>query len=103
MTGFNRAAHEYIQAFWDDFVGGQRQLWHVRVRENQGLDTWFPQNCRRMSVLDLIKATVICGGLAWLFFNFAVLGQIAAIAVMSTLWLSYLRKTVIALRRRRAA
>ena len=56
-----------------------------------------------MSVLDLIKATVICGGLAWLFFNFAVLGQIAAIAVMSTLWLSYLRKTVIALRRRRAA
>jgi hypothetical protein len=53
-----------------------------------------------MNVLDLTKATVFCGGIAFLFYSFPVLGQILAIASMSLLWLSYARKTVLNLRRR---
>ena len=51
-----------------------------------------------MSVLDLLKATVVCGGVAFLFFSYPILGQISAIAILSVLWLSYARKTVIRLR-----
>jgi hypothetical protein len=54
-----------------------------------------------MSVFDLIKATILCGGIAYLFFTYPVLGQIAAIVTMSVVWLSYLRKTVVVMRRRR--
>jgi len=52
----------------------------------------------RMSVFDLIKATIFCGGVAFLFFSYPILGQIVAIAVLSLLWLSYARKTVIRVR-----
>ena len=53
-----------------------------------------------MSVLDLIKATIVCGGVAFLFYSFPVLGQILVIALLSLLWLSYARKTFAAFRRR---
>lgn len=53
-----------------------------------------------MNVLDLTKATVICGGVAFLFYSFPVLGQILAIGVLSMLWLSYARKVIASLRRR---
>ena len=53
-----------------------------------------------MNLLDLIKATVICGGVAFLFYSFPVLGQILVIGVLSMLWLSYARKTLASLRRR---
>ena len=56
-----------------------------------------------MNVLDLIKATVFCGGVAFLFYSFPVLGQVLMISVLTVLWLSYARKTLIALRRRRFA
>ena len=56
-----------------------------------------------MSFVDLTKATVVCGGVAFLFFNWPVLGQALMIAVCSVLWLSYLRKVVLAYRRRRIA
>ena len=46
-----------------------------------------------MSVLDLIKATIVCGGVAFLFYSFPVLGQILVITLLSLLWLSYARKT----------
>lgn len=54
-----------------------------------------------MSLLDLIKATIVCGGVAFLFYSFPVLGQIVAIALLSLLWLSYARKTVVRIRARR--
>ena len=54
-----------------------------------------------MSVLDLTKATVICGVVAFLFYSFPVLGQVLMIVFLSLLWLSYARKTLLALRRRR--
>jgi len=54
-----------------------------------------------MSFFDLGKATVFCGGVAFVFFSWPVLGQILMIAVCSTLWLSYLRKVVLTYRRKR--
>jgi hypothetical protein len=51
-----------------------------------------------MSVVDLIKATIVCGVVAFVFYSFPILGQIMAIAVLSLLWLSYARKTVIRIR-----
>jgi hypothetical protein len=54
-----------------------------------------------MSVLDLFKATVICGLVAFLFYSYPILGQVLIIALLSLLWLSYLRKTVLTLRQRR--
>jgi hypothetical protein len=56
-----------------------------------------------MSWLDLIKATVVCGGVAFLFYSFPVLGQVMAITLLSLLWLSYARKTVVRIRSRRVA
>ncbi len=52
-----------------------------------------------MSLLDLAKATVVCGAVAFLFYSYPVVGQILAITFLSLLWLSYARKTVINLRR----
>lgn len=56
-----------------------------------------------MSMFDLFKATIVCGGVAFLYFSYPVLGQISAIAILSVLWLSYARKTFTRLRSRRIA
>jgi hypothetical protein len=47
-----------------------------------------------MNALDLTKATVVCGGLAFLVYSFPVIGQIVLIAVLSLVWLSYAHKTL---------
>ena len=73
------------------------------------LTTKSGQNCHRpahnlnavfMTILDLIKATVICGAIAFLIYSFPILGQIVLIGFLSLLWLAYARKTVASLRRR---
>ena len=51
-----------------------------------------------MNVVDLTKATIICGVIAFLFYSFPVLGQILVIGTLALLWLTYLRKTILALR-----
>ena len=53
-----------------------------------------------MTILDLIKATVACGGVAFLIFSFPVLGQILLIGFLSLLWLAYAHKAIAQLRRR---
>ncbi len=53
-----------------------------------------------MSILDLIKATVTCGAIAFLIYTFPILGQIVLIGFLAILWLSYARKTLVGLRRR---
>ncbi len=53
-----------------------------------------------MSILDLIKATVVCGAMAFLIYSYPVLGQIVLIGLLSVLWLSYAHKTIASLRRR---
>lgn len=53
-----------------------------------------------MTILDLAKATVVCGGVAFLIYNFPVLSQIMVLGILSLLWLLYARETVARLRRR---
>jgi hypothetical protein len=52
-----------------------------------------------MNWFDLIKATLICGGLAFLIYSFPVLGQVMVIGLLSLLWLSYAHRTIANLRR----
>ncbi len=52
-------------------------------------------SCIRMSFIDLTKATVICGGIAFLIYTFPVVAQVLIISLLSLLWLSYAHKTVV--------
>jgi hypothetical protein len=54
----------------------------------------------RMTIFDLIKATVVCGLIAFLIYSYPVLGQIVLIGFLSLLWLVYAHKTIAHLRRR---
>jgi hypothetical protein len=53
-----------------------------------------------MNVLDLTKATVVCGGAAFVVYSFPIVVQIVMIGLLSLLWLAYAYKTLATLRRR---
>jgi hypothetical protein len=53
-----------------------------------------------MSVLDLTKATVVCGGMAFVVYSFPIVVQILVIGLLGLLWLAYAYKTVATIRRR---
>lgn len=53
-----------------------------------------------MLVTDLIKATLVCGGLAFVFYSFPVVSQAMTIALLTLLWISYAYHTVARLRHR---
>ena len=53
-----------------------------------------------MTILDLIKATVVCGAIAFFIYSYPILGQIVLIGFLSLLWLVYAHKTIANLRRR---
>ena len=53
-----------------------------------------------MTILDLAKATVVCGSGSFLVFSFPVLGQVLMIGILSLLWLLYAYKTFASLRRK---
>jgi len=53
-----------------------------------------------MTILDLSKATVICGLLAFVIYSFPVVGQVLIIGLLSLLWLAYARKTIAGFLRR---
>ncbi len=53
-----------------------------------------------MNMLDLAKATVVCGGLGFLTYSFPVLGQALVLGVLGLLWLAYARTALQHLRRR---
>jgi hypothetical protein len=53
-----------------------------------------------MTIFDLIKATVVCGAIAFLIYSFPLLGQILLIGFLSLLWLLYAHKTITNLLRR---
>jgi hypothetical protein len=53
-----------------------------------------------MSLLNLIKATVVCGLIAFLVYSIPVIGQIVLIGILGLLWLSCARLTFQTLRRR---
>ncbi len=56
--------------------------------------------CRNMTIVDLSKATVICGLLAFVIYSFPVVGQVLIIGLLALLWLSYARKTIAGFLRR---
>ena len=47
-----------------------------------------------MSLVDLAKATVFCGGIAFLIYTFPMVAQGLIIGLLTLLWLSYAHKTV---------
>jgi len=53
-----------------------------------------------MNMLDLLKATLVCGGLAFVIYSFPVVSQISLITLLTLLWLLYARKAFISLRQR---
>jgi hypothetical protein len=53
-----------------------------------------------MTILDLTKATIICGVLAFLIYSFPVVGQVLIIGSLTLLWLAYARKTIASFLRR---
>jgi hypothetical protein len=53
-----------------------------------------------MDMLDLLKATIICGLIAFAVYSVPVISQVVIIALLSLLWLSYARRTLIKLLRR---
>jgi len=53
-----------------------------------------------MTILDLTKATVCCGLLAFVIYSFPVVGQVLIIGLLGLLWLSYARKTIAGFLRR---
>jgi len=52
-----------------------------------------------MSILDLSKATVACGGTAFVLYTFPVAAQAITIGVLTLLWLSYAHKVLAKCRR----
>jgi hypothetical protein len=73
------------------------------ARSAAGRDPQLPVsgvNVAVMTILDLIKATVICGASAYLIYSFPLVGQVVLIGLLSLLWLGYARKTIASLRRR---
>jgi hypothetical protein len=54
-----------------------------------------------MSILDLLKATLICGGAAFLIYSFPVIAQVLIISILTFMWLAYARKTLLYFRGRR--
>ena len=53
-----------------------------------------------MTIVDLIKATVVCGAIAFLVYSYPPLSQGVLIGFLSLLWLVYAHKTIAHLRRR---
>jgi hypothetical protein len=53
-----------------------------------------------MSVLDLTKATVVCGSIAFLVYSFPVIGQIVIIGTLALVWLTYANKMIKTLARK---
>lgn len=47
-----------------------------------------------MNVLDLLKATIVCGLSAFLTYSFPVVGQVLIIGLLSLLWLTYAHRTL---------
>jgi hypothetical protein len=53
-----------------------------------------------MTIFDLMKATVVCGAIAFLIYSYPNIVRIVLIGCLSLLWLLYAHKTIARLRRR---
>jgi hypothetical protein len=66
------------------------------VGSDHAPDSRLPEHnqCSVMTILDLTKATVTCGGSAFVIYSFPVVGQVLIIGCLTLLWLAYARKTL---------
>ncbi|MCS7337391.1 MAG: hypothetical protein NZ739_04025 [Verrucomicrobiae bacterium] len=48
----------------------------------------------RMTFVDLFKATIACGGIAFLAYSYPVISQALIIGALGIVWLSYARKAI---------
>lgn len=53
-----------------------------------------------MNLFYLTKATLVCGGSAFVIYSFPVISQAAIIALLTLLWISCAHRTIRAVRRR---
>ena len=53
-----------------------------------------------MNLMDLTKATLVCGGIAYLVYTIPEISQAAIIGLLTIFWLSYAYKLARSLRRR---
>ena len=53
-----------------------------------------------VTAIDLAKATLLCGSIAYFVYSIPVLSQVLIIAILCLLWLTYLHSTVSRLRHR---
>ena len=56
-----------------------------------------------MTIYDLTKATLICGGVAFLIYTFPLVSQILTIGLLTLLWLSYAYRALVNMRRKAGA
>jgi hypothetical protein len=47
-----------------------------------------------MSLFDLAKATVVCGGVSFLVYTFPAISQAVIIGLLTVVWLSYARTLI---------
>ena len=47
-----------------------------------------------MSILDLTKATIVCGGVSFLVYTFPVISQSVIIGLLALVWFTYARTLV---------
>ncbi len=53
-----------------------------------------------MTMLDLMKATFVCGGGSLVIYTYPVIGQVILIGLLTLLWFLYARETLVTFRRR---
>ena len=47
-----------------------------------------------MSLLDLFKATIVCGAVAFVVYSFPIVAQSMIIGIAGFAWLTYARKVI---------
>ena len=77
--------------------GHVARLWPPKAKSAAGRDI---KKRSVMTILDLTKATIICGVLAFVIYSFPVVGQVLIIGCLTLLWLAYARKTIASFLRR---
>jgi hypothetical protein len=48
----------------------------------------------RMTILDLFKATLVCGGIGFLTCTYALVGQILVVGILGLFWLAYAQQAI---------
>jgi len=47
-----------------------------------------------MSVIDLFKATIVCGSIGFLVYSFPIIAQVVILGALGLAWFSYAQKAL---------